>query len=167
MLWQTWHRELGGGERLGSGGGIWTRRSCGRGSRSGDQSRLWAAAAGMARAGPAWLLLLLAIWVRLWHGGSVPGHVRPGCGSVLPAPGPSWTCGKMPPAAGGWGHACQAGGSPAAAGEAAGQPPCPPGEALRGARAGGSSGLWAISGRALATRAQLCGGASQAVRPPA
>lgn len=30
--------------------------------------------------------------------GSVPGHVRPGCGSVLPAPGPFWTCGKMPPA---------------------------------------------------------------------
>lgn len=23
MLWQTWHRELGGGERLGSGRGCW------------------------------------------------------------------------------------------------------------------------------------------------
>lgn len=89
--------------QLGSGGGIWTRRSCGRGSPSGDRSRRWAAAAGMARAGSAWLLLLLllAIWVRLWHG--VPGrgqHVRPACGSARPTAGPSWTRGEMPPATG-------------------------------------------------------------------
>lgn len=138
MLWQTWHRELGGGEQLGSGGGIWTRRSCGRGSPSGDRSRPWAAAAGMARAGSAWLLLLLlAIWVRLWHRGPGRGqHVRPACVSARPPAGPSWTRGEVPPAPGV--EACVPGRrGRVAAGEAAGLPPaCPPLRAL------GATGGW-------------------------
>lgn len=122
---------------LGSGGGIWTRRSCGRGSPSGDRSRPWAAAAGMARAGSAWLLLLLAIWVRLWHRGPGRGqHVRPACGSARPPAGPSWTRGELPPATGV--GACVPGRrGPEATGEAAGLAPCPPLRLLRATGAGG------------------------------
>lgn len=57
MLWQTWHRELGGGERLRSGGCCWPRwswRACAGAGRRRQE------AAGMAR---AWGLLL-AIGVR-------------------------------------------------------------------------------------------------------
>lgn len=123
----------------GSGGGIWTRRSCRRGSPSGDRSPRWAAAAGMARAGPAWLLLL-AIWVRLWYRGS--GRAS----TCAPCAGPRFLplallryVGRclQPP---GWERACQTGRDPAAAGEAAGRPPCPPGRSLQSAGVGGSPG---------------------------
>ncbi|KAJ8796665.1 hypothetical protein J1605_017768 [Eschrichtius robustus] len=96
MLWQTWHRELGGGERLGSGGGGCPRRSCGRGSPSRDQNRPWAAAAGMARVVPAWrLLLLLAVWVRLWRWGPGRDGTCARRGSEFPAPGPPGMCGEI------------------------------------------------------------------------
>lgn len=55
----------------------------------------------MARVVPAWLLLPLAVWVRLWRWGSGREDVRP-ARSKLPAPG---ACGEMmPPVA--WVEAC-------------------------------------------------------------
>lgn len=137
MLWQTWHRELGGGERLGSGSGGWTRRSCGRGSPSGDWSRSWAAAAGMARVRPAWLLL--AIWVRLWRRGPGGGqHVRPACGSALPPR----MCREMSSGAG-VGSRVPGGRGPGGRGGGNGAVPFPSCGTLRGAGAEGNPGVLA------------------------
>lgn len=169
MLWQTWHRELGGGERLGSGGGGCPRRSCGRGSPSGDQNRPWAAAAGMARVVPAWLLLLLAVWVRLWRWGPGRDGTCARRGSEVPAPGPPGTCGEIVASGrlvGGvraeqagtrWLRGRQRGGRRALAAGCSGA------QRSKGARGGGPRGRWAIprGGGGFAPRTQLCRGAGQ------
>lgn len=136
MLWQTWHQELGGGERLGSGRGLldltelrarepeWRAEpAVGSGGRDGAGRAGMAAAAGDL--GEAAEL------------GSGRGrHVRPALGSALRAPGPRGACGEKPPSPGV--GACGAGGDPVAVGEAAGRPLCPPGGGLQGAGVGGS-----------------------------
>lgn len=125
----------------------------GRGSPGAELSRRWAAAAGMARAGPAWLLLLLATWVRrLWGQGSGPGLPR---APRVPlralfsrlSPGRAESCLRAP----GLGCASRAGGHLVAARETSGAAPVPSSPRALLSGAGGHRqplwGRWTIPGQ--------------------